>query len=270
MGPESRELLEAINLANIFFALILLIGAVAVSRSLGLVKVRFGREFPQFRQQIEQWTTVFRFLILVSGVLIAMLALFGFSKQTIIAIGGSAAIAIGFGFKDIAASVLSGFIILFERPFQVGDRVKFAEIYGDVVSIGLRSIRVRTLDDSSVTIPNSRFITDPVSSANAGGLDMMAQVDLHVSSDANLTLVRKLAREAVIASRYTYLSKSIVVLFSDVFVEQYFCTRVRIKAYIIDIKYEKPFESDITERLHEAFAKYGVSSPHRLGVQHIA
>ncbi len=64
-------------------------------------------------------------------------------------------VAFAIGEKDIAASLLSGLIVMFDRSFQVGDRIKFDGIYGDVLSIGVRSTRVRTLDDSLVTVPNS-------------------------------------------------------------------------------------------------------------------
>ena len=261
MDNASQLLLETISFTNLWFAIVLLVLTVILARGSTVINQRLSQGFPQIRLSIEQATTVAKFLILVCGVVLSILALFGFSKQTVMAIGGSAAIAIGFGLKDIAASVLSGFIILFERPFQVGDRIKFQEIYGDVVSIGLRSIRVRTLDDSYVTIPNSRFITDPISSANSGNLDMMAQFDLYIAPNSDLPKVNKLVREATVASRYTFLEKPVRVLFSDTFLGEHFCTQVRIQAYVIEPRYEKAFESDVTQRLHRAFETNNIQFP---------
>ena len=71
-------------------------------------------------------------------------------------------------------------MIMADRPFQVGDRVSFGGQYGDVTAIGLRSVRVRTLDDSVVTIPNNLFLTDVTTCGNYGVLHMQLHVDLYI------------------------------------------------------------------------------------------
>ena len=113
----------------------------------------------------------------------------------------------GIALKDVTASLIAGLILLFDRPFQVGDRVEFNGIYGDIVSIGLRSVRLNTLDDNLVTIPNARFITDVVASGNAGALDMMVVCSFYVALDADLQKVKSLIHEVVVTSRFAYLKK---------------------------------------------------------------
>ena len=54
--------------------------------------------------------------------------------------------------KDIALSIVAGVMIMFDRPFQVGDRVSFGGEYGDVTVIGLRSVKLRTLDEEATRI----------------------------------------------------------------------------------------------------------------------
>jgi hypothetical protein len=49
---------------------------------------------------------------------------------------------------------------MFDRPFQVGDRVSYGGEYGDIIKIGLRSVRMNTLDDNIITIPNNKVFTD--------------------------------------------------------------------------------------------------------------
>ena len=65
------------------------------------------------------------------------------SEQTLALIGGALAFALGFAAKDLVASLVAGFMIMADRPFQVGDRVNFGGAYGDVTAIGLRSVRIR-------------------------------------------------------------------------------------------------------------------------------
>ncbi|MCB0327601.1 MAG: mechanosensitive ion channel [Bdellovibrionales bacterium] len=261
--PElpSNEILESIEVSSIFLSVVIAIVVVVIAKLISASKVKLLHRFPQYRYQIEQSTTIARFLVLLCGFSMAVLAIFGFSKEVMLAIGGSMAVAVGFGLKDVASSVLSGFFILFERPFQVGDRVSFGGSYGDVISIGLRSTQLRTLDDNQVTIPNNQFISDSVSSANAGALDMMTQVDFYVSIDADLDQIEHWVRECVVSSRYVYLRKPIVILFTEVMHHEMLCMRIRVKAYVIETKYEKPFESDLTLRIRELFVAHSVPRP---------
>ena len=69
-------------------------------------------------------------------------------------------VGIGIGLQDVVNNFVSGLILLFERPLNVGDTVEVADVRGEIRHIGLRSSTVRTWDGSEVVIPNSRFIAD--------------------------------------------------------------------------------------------------------------
>jgi small-conductance mechanosensitive channel len=170
-------------------------------------------------------------------------------------------VAIGFGLKDLAASVLAGFIIIVDRPFQVGDRVSFGGVYGEITAIGLRSVRLTTLDDNVVTIPNNKFLTDVVSSGNWGALEMLIQLDFFIGTDQDIVLAKRLVEESITSSRYVYNRKPWVVLVSQVAVENCFAVRLRAKAYVLDVQYEKAFETDVTTRTLESFALHGIQPP---------
>ena len=126
---------------------------------------------------------------------------------------------------------------------------------------GLRSVRLVTLDDSLVTIPNNRFLTEVVSSGNAGALDMQIVIDFFVAPDADVAKAKRIVDEAVKTSKYVYLQKPVVILVNDVVEANYFATRLRAKAYVLDIKYEKLFESDVTERVKQAFKAAQIRPP---------
>ena len=121
-----------------------------------------------------------------------------------LAAGGSIAVALGLSLKDLVASVVAGLILLFDRPFQVGDRVTFDGNYGEIQSIGLRAVRMVTLDDNLVTIPNNRFITDVVSSGNAGALDMMIVTKFYLEIDADISAARTKLHDIIATSNYVY------------------------------------------------------------------
>src|SRR5690606_33860764 len=88
--------------------------------------------------------------------------------RTLAVIGGALAFAVGFAMRDVVAAFIAGITIIFDRPFQVGDRVRFAGEYGDILKIGLRSVRLLTLDNVIVTIPNNKILTDVTASGNYG------------------------------------------------------------------------------------------------------
>lgn len=255
MNQDTQALLEAIDLSRLSLSLFILGVIFVLSQVIKGLGGRTSREFPQWRLRIEQTVTVLNFVFVVGGLAMAIFLLFR-SKEAAVAIAGSLGLAFAFGAKDLAASFLAGLIIIFDRPFQVGDRIRFGDTYGDVMSIGVRSTRIRTLDDSMVSVPNSQFMNQSVSSANAGALDMQVEIDLYVALGADLRIVEKIVREAAVSSRLTYLEKPIVILFKDMVIERNLLTRVRLKAYVIQTGYEKAFESDIIKRLHFVFPQY--------------
>lgn len=221
------------------------------------------------RLVILQITTVFSFFSYLVGVVAIFYYVFRPSKELLVTIGGSAAVAIGFALKDLVGSILAGFILLFDRPFQVGDRVSFDNVYGEIKSIGLRSVRLQTLDDNLVTIPNSKFLTDSVSSGNSGALDMMVVASFYVSIFQDLDKVRKMLHEVVITSRFVYLEKNIAITFEEVHLGNIIAIRVNVKSYVLDVKYEKAFLSDVTIRGEKILRENKVSRPALMNEGHI-
>ncbi len=260
MNGDAYQIISAFDFSRLLVSLLVLTVAYVLARLCRMFSLKLGKSFPDYRLRIEQIMTVINFVMIVGSIALAIFLLFR-SKEAALAIGGSIGLAFAIGAKDVAASLLSGMIVMFDRSFRVGDRVRFGDIYGDVISIGVRSTRIRTLDDSIVSIPNSQFMNSPVISANAGALDMQVEVRLYIKPGSKLELVEKIVREAAVASRSVYLDKDIQVLFKDEILGNMVVTRVLLKAYVMEVIYEKRFESEVTERCHEAFALAGIEHP---------
>jgi len=235
-------------------------GSGALTRAL----VGLGNRFTDKRPLLNQVMTVARFTVWSIGFAIAAALSLNLSKEVIIAVTGTAAVAVGFALKDLAASVIAGVTIIVDRPFQVGDRVTFGGIYGEISAIGLRSVRLVTLDDNVVTIPNNKFLTDVVASGNWGALDMLVQTDFFIGADQDPALAKRLVSEAITSSRYAFLKKPWTVLVNQVIHDGYFAVRVRAKVYVLDVQYETELSTDITERVLQAFAEHGVRAPTRV------
>ncbi|MCA9565590.1 MAG: mechanosensitive ion channel, partial [Myxococcales bacterium] len=147
------------------------------------------------------------------------------------------------------------------QPFQVGDRITFGSHYGEVKEIGLRMVRIVTLDDNLISIPTNKFLTEEVASGNAGALDMMVVIDFLIAIDADFEEAKRIVYEATVTSKYVYLNKPVAVLLSDQVVGMGVATQVRVKAYVVDTRFEKRFASDVTERVKHAFRKAGIRPP---------
>ncbi|HPD75559.1 MAG TPA: mechanosensitive ion channel [Methanoregulaceae archaeon] len=91
-----------------------------------------------------------------------ILANFHIDITPLLAGAGIAGIALALAAQDLLSNFLGGVIIAVDKPFKIGDRVRFGEYSGDIVAIGLRSTRLKTLDNQIVTIPNSSLTSNVV------------------------------------------------------------------------------------------------------------
>lgn len=258
---NAADIVKLFRPGGLIIALLAIVVAIFVIRTVNSLTVKLSHRFTERRLLAQQTNTVLRFVIYVVTIVIVLSSTFTLEKEAIYAISGILVVATGFALKDLASSVVAGITILFDRPFQVGDRVTVAGEYGEIRSIGLRSVRLVTLDDSVVTIPNNRFLTEVVVSGNAGALDMQIVMDFYIAPDSDIDSARRIVSEALRTSRFVYLEKPVVVLVNDVIEASYFATRLRGKAYVLDVHYEKAFETDVTVRVKRAFRAAGIAPP---------
>ncbi|MCW5941347.1 MAG: mechanosensitive ion channel family protein [Fimbriimonadaceae bacterium] len=97
-------------------------------------------------------------VVIVLGALVVVLAAFGINVSAILAGLGIGGLVVAFAAKDSIENVFGSLTILFDMPFAVGDWVIIGTIDGEVEEINLRSTRIRTFDDSIITLPNSNLI----------------------------------------------------------------------------------------------------------------
>ena len=220
-----------------------------------------SRRFPSQRLLLHNGATLVQFVIYVSTGLAVVALSFELNESIIALIGGTIAVAVGFAIKDLVASFIAGIMIMVDRPFQVGDRISFGGEYGDVTAIGLRSVRMQTLDDNTVTIPNNKFLNDVTSNGNYGALDMQVTMDFLVAPDQDVRRARELVTECATSSSYVYLDKAVVVGVSQVITDNYVAVRLRLKCYVLDTRFEKALETDVNLRVLDAFREASILSP---------
>lgn len=138
--------------------------------------------------------TITRYLVLCVGFLI-ILQTVGINLTTVNVLAGAVGIGIGLGLQNIANNFISGLIILFERPIKVGDRVEVDKVFGEVTAIGARSTRIKTNDNFSIIVPNSKFISENVTNLSLYGNIVRFRIPVKVAYDSDTDLVERLLLE---------------------------------------------------------------------------
>jgi len=246
--PEINGLMSLFRIDSMLFLIIGMCILIYTAKWVKRLSTLSQESYPNLRLSILQFSTVFTFIWYIFGSVIVVYASLRPPKEAIIGVATSAGLAIGLSLKDLVSSLIAGVVLLFDRPFQVGDRVSFGSIYGEITHIGLRAVKLVTLDDNLVTIPNSEFMNEAVASGNAGELDMMIEIKFHLDLHAPIEEVREGLYEIVITSRYAYLKKPVAVVIKEEVLGNQLALLFTVKAYVFDIHYEKAFETDIITR----------------------
>jgi small-conductance mechanosensitive channel len=138
--------------------------------------------------------SIIRYAVIAIGLLI-ILQTAGINLTTFQVLAGAVGIGVGFGLQNIVSNFVSGLIILFERPIQIGDRIEVGKVEGDVIAINARSTTVVTNDNIAIIIPNTKFITENVVNWSLTGKDVRFRVPVSVAYGSDLKKVVELLEE---------------------------------------------------------------------------
>ena len=137
-----------------------------------------------------------KYVVITVGVLVALKQAFAIDLTSIAVIFTALSVGIGFGLQYIASDIASGFILLFERPIRIGDRVTIGEDEGDVQSINLRTTIVTTNDRIAIIVPNSKLVSQRVVNWSYGDPRARIAIPIGVADDSDIQLVTDTLVEA--------------------------------------------------------------------------
>jgi small-conductance mechanosensitive channel len=137
-----------------------------------------------------------KYLIITIGLLVALKQAFALDLTSIAVVFTALSVGIGFGLQYIAADIASGFILLFERPIRIGDRVTIGEDEGDVQSINLRTTIVTTNDRIAIIVPNSKLVSQRVVNWSYGDPRARIAIPISVADDSDIQVVTDTLIEA--------------------------------------------------------------------------
>jgi len=137
-----------------------------------------------------------KYVVFTIGLLVALKQAFAIDLTSIAVLFTALSVGIGFGLQYIAADIASGFILLFERPIRIGDRVTIGEDEGDVQSINLRTTVVITNDRIAIIVPNSKLVSQRVVNWSYGDPRARIAIPIGVADDSDIELVTQTLTQA--------------------------------------------------------------------------
>ncbi len=248
----------SVTFHKVFWSLVMILIVWIGLRYLTKALHNIGEKYSRYRLMIKRFIPVIRILLWTLVIYFIIANIIAPPWATLVTLLASTGIAVGFAAQDILKNIFGGVMILFDRPFQVGDKVQVGDHYGEVTDIGLRTVRIVTPDDSTVTVPNNMIINSAVSNANYGESNCQVVAEFYLLPGADLREVRNLAMRAAFISRYVYLKKPVVVIFKTESEMGQTRVKMRLKAYVLDVRYEFKFLSEMTENVIREFQKRGI------------
>ncbi|MGF1570397.1 MAG: mechanosensitive ion channel family protein [Nodosilinea sp.] len=152
LGQRSYSLLDVLLLVGALLGLI-----IAASTLTNMLRLRILHIAGISVAAQEAIAVLSKYTIILLGTVV-ILQLWGIDLSSIALIASGLGIGIGLGLQTLVKDFVSGLVMVFERPVQVGDFVDFGQVKGTVARIGSRSTEIRTLDHVSIIVPNSRFL----------------------------------------------------------------------------------------------------------------
>lgn len=256
LNSKTKDLSDYFSVSKVIISILILVSTYLFLRILSFILGVWAERNTKHRVTIKGLIPLAKVITWTGALSFIVIAVFKPSMASVLAFSASIGVAIGFASQDFLKNIFGGIIIIFDKPFQIGDKIQIGNYYGEVVGIGLRSTRLVTNDDSLVSVPNSEVMNLPVANANSGEENCQVVTEIFLPLNSDIDRVRHFATETAQVSRYIYLNKPIVVLFFQENIGHKIMLKVKVKAYVNDIRNEFAFKSEITELLTREFTDY--------------
>lgn len=151
-------------------------------------RLRFGR-LPESRVFVYRQLARY---VLVLATLGATLRVLGIDPQVLLGAAGVMTVAIGFASQTSISHLVSGLFLMGEQPFRVGDLIEVDGVMGEVLSIDLMSVKLRTFDNQMVRVPNEAMLKSTVSNLTRFPIRRI-DIELPIAFDTPIAEVREVA-----------------------------------------------------------------------------
>lgn len=238
----------------LFFSVILYISNI-LQKNIGVL---FG-ESPsnRFTRRVEHKSsklTLLRLVVLIAGLLFAVTAS-GIPLDKLTVVLGALSVGIGLGMQNIVNNFVSGIILIFEKPFQIGDYVELADKKGKIQDIGIRASRMLTQQGAEVVIPNGDLIANRFTNWTIDSAYVQSEIVLKVSIASDLEVVSKIVKEEMAKSNALVKTEQPEILVNSITADT---AELRILIWISSVFEEAGFKNQLFRALMVRFPQEGI------------
>lgn len=248
---------QPVTLRKVAVALVILLLGMAVAKySLFIIRTRF-----LMKSQFQETTAsaVHKLMSYTAYLLVFLFALqmVNIPLTAFAFLGGAVAIGIGFGAQNLINNFISGFMILGERPINIGDLIEVEGVLGMVEEIGARCTRVRTGENIHILVPNSTFLEKNITNWTHSNKKIRTNVTVGVTYGSSVQTVQEKLIESVKAMPRVLKHPKPFVLFSD-FGDNALIFNVYFWIEIMRIIERREIESNVRFKIDELFTEQGL------------
>jgi small-conductance mechanosensitive channel len=202
-------------------------------------------------------STLTRYVLLLAGFLLALGTL-GFDLGRVALVLSALGLGIGFGLQNVINNFVSGLILLFERPIQVGDTVQKGTLIGEVRRIGIRSSTVRTWEGAEVIVPNANLVSEEVVNWTLSDRNRRIDIEVGAAYGSDPEHVLEILRAAAKDHPYVLAEPAPMALFKG-FGESSLDFELRV--WTAEPERWMPTRSEIAVAIAAAFREAGIAIP---------
>lgn len=204
--------------------------------------------------QVSSMLALIRLVIIIAGVLLAVAAS-GVSVDKFTVVLGALSVGIGLGMQTIINNFVSGIILLFEKPFRIGDYIELADKKGRIRDIGIRSSKMITSQGSEVIIPNGDLLSNRLVNWTSNDTYLKTEFTLKVNMDADLQAIQE-----IIKTEAGQLKGSLQTMSPDILVTAIGADTIELKilVWIESIYNEASLKSQLLQQLAIKFKDAGI------------
>lgn len=201
LGPLSQGLAEEQKIGNFTFTIgdillffLVIFVSTLISRVVSFLSTGSRGTDAGTKNQIGSWLLLIRIGIMALGVILAFV-ISGFPLDKITIVLSALGVGIGFGLQTITNNLLSGLIIAFEKPINVGDIIEVGGQLGKMKSMGIRSSVITTFDGADVIIPNGDLLNQNLTNWTLGSTKRRIEIKLGVAYGTDLQKTKEILSE---------------------------------------------------------------------------
>ncbi len=255
---DGQEILQPITLINVFICLLyLILMMIFVNNFPGLIDLVFVGRYSMVAGSRYALLQLTRYAV-ITITFIAIASELGGSWSQVQWLVAAVSVGLGFGLQEIFANMVSGIIILFERPIRVGDTITVGDVSGKVCRIQMRATTIVDWDQKELIVPNKTFITDKLINWSLSDTITRVVIPVGISYDSDEEQAIRILKQVI---------EEAPLILDDPHPSVYFLgfgnssLDLELRVFIRELGNRLPAIDDLHRRIRRAFKEHNIEIP---------